>query len=414
MHRTMKRIYLPLIAVLGFAAGWYLPTSEPVPAVASAPSRSDGAHRELRKRALLEQLLFDEERDAYRVRTASIAETVTLLNGMRHGQACGGMDIVEDIKRMVSLDPIAAMDKVLSDPMADYASGVAVEWASRQPEEAIRYLRGKKKSYRVEACLKAIAEFHPEAAADEPTEQASASSPPEKTSEPEEKPHKSPAKSKPLAKTNTGDIADYDNEDFEQREALREAVREKPDEAIAGVSASGNLAARKQAMESLVDYFPSDPGSWEEASRKLEASIQQLGVAPEDPPRFHFDPNALDPSQVAAWIDRQPLALRRAWASSFVEDWALADPQAAMKWAASLPEQANSGPALQTGLVIWTHRDPSAAIAYVDAMPEGDLREISISNAAATWKCIDPAAAKKWVETLPDSPGKQRALERLK
>ena len=410
----MRRISLPLLAVLGFVAGWYLPTSEPVPAVSSASSRSDGPHRELRKRALLDQLLFDEERDAYRVRTASIAETVILLNGMRHGQACGGFDIVADIERMVSLDPVAAMDKVLSDPMAEYAGAVALEWFQRQPEEALRYLRGKKKSYRVEDCLKAIANADSPAAEDEATGEASASSQPEKTSEPEEKPHKSPAKPKPLPKTNTGDIADYDPEDFEQRSALSDAMEEKPEETIAKVSASGNLAARKQVMESLVDDFPSGPESWVEASRKLEASIQQLGVIPEDPPRFRLEPDALDAAQVASWIDRQPLALRRAWASSFVEDWAKADPQAAVAWATSLPEQAAPDKAIQTGLIIWTHRDPSAAIAYVDAMPEGDLREISISNAAATWKCVDPAAAQKWVEALPDSPGKQRALERLK
>ncbi|HEY1121958.1 MAG TPA: hypothetical protein VGE67_10175 [Haloferula sp.] len=410
----MKRIYLPLIALLGFVAGWCLPASDPAPTASSAPLASEGPRRELKKRALFDQLLFDEERETYRARTASIAETVIMLNGMRHGQACGGYDIVADIERMVSQDPVAAMDKVLSDPMAEYAGAVALEWFQRQPEEALRYLRGKKQSYRVEDCLQAIANFHPDAAAEEPAEQASASSEPEKTEEKEDKPQEPPADPEPPAKTDTWDTVDYDPEDFEQREALNNALKEKPDETIARVSSSGNLAARKQAIEALVSDFPYAPEKWPDAMRKLEASIQQLGVVPEDPPIFHSRTDNMDGSQVASWIDRQPLALRRAWASPFVEDWAQADPQAAVAWASSLPEQADSSKAIQTGLIIWTHRDPTAAIAYVDAMPEGDLREISISNAAATWKCIDPAAAKKWVEALPDSPGKQRALERLK
>jgi hypothetical protein len=181
------------------------------------------------------------------------------------------------------------------------------------------------------------------------------------------------------------------------------------------IAESGSRELRAEALESIVKEFPHDAKAWPEASKKLETSIQLLGMIPDSPPQnLEIGPEGVQGSEVASWMDRQPLALRRAWAPGVVERWVEADPQAAMAWADALPENANRNQTIQTGLIVWTHRDPLAAADYINRLPASELREVAISNAAATWNCIDPAAARKWAEGLPESPGQKRALERLK
>jgi hypothetical protein len=142
--------------------------------------------------------------------------------------------------------------------------------------------------------------------------------------------------------------------------------------------------------------------------------MDQLGVIPDYPPsHFEMGPFLRGP-EVAAWIDRQPLSLRRAWARTFVQTWVTTEPAAALDWARSLPEAAARDEAYQSGLIIWTHRDPPAAIAAVEALPPGELRESAISNAAATWATLDRAGTAAWLDSLPDSAGKTRAIGRMK
>jgi hypothetical protein len=241
----MKRAYLPVIAVLGFAGGWFLTDSRPATSPASsltstpAPVAGDVPGRELRKRALLECLLFDEEQETYRKRTASIAALDLLLIETRHGQGCGGGDIEDDIARMISLDPVAAMDRALANPLSDYSRALAYEWGRKQPEEALRYLRGKKKSYRVQDCLEAVEEAKAQPA-DEPAEEAEAEadtpSEPEPQeandtpAEPEVPSEPAPAPAPAAEPAVVWDPANYDSDDYKQREAMISALRDKPEE----------------------------------------------------------------------------------------------------------------------------------------------------------------------------------------
>ncbi|MCW1926452.1 hypothetical protein OKA05_28130 [Luteolibacter arcticus] len=422
----MKRAFLAVIAVLGFAGGWFLTGSQPAPTPASSstsnwtptPVAGDGPRRELRKRALAECLLVAEEQEVYRKRTASIATLDLLLIERRHEQGCGGGDIEDDIARMISLDPAAAMDRALANPLSDYSLALASAWGRKQPEEALRYLRGKKMSYRVQDCLEAVAE-----ARSQPEEEAAAEA--ETPSEPEpqeadDAPAEPRAPSEPVSPSPAEpavawDPANYDSDDYKQREAMISDLRNKPEETMTRIAESGSRALRAEALEAIVKEFPRDANAWPEASKKLETSIQLLGLTPDSPPSsLEIGPEGVAAPEVASWMDRQPLALRRAWAPGVVERWVEADPQAAIAWADALPEHANRNQTIQTGLIVWTHRDPTAAIAHVEGLPPGELREAAISNAAATWNCVDPAAARNWVEGLRESPGRKRALERLK
>ena len=419
MHGTMKRFHVPVIAVLGFVVGWSLSSApEPPAAAPSTPTASEGHRKEVRKRALEESLLYEGERDTLRMRTGSIPEVLLMMKEHRHLMP-GSEEVIDDkIARLIELGPAAAMNAMLANPITDPAhlEALAIAWDRKQPGEAVRYLRGRKKSYLVDGCLQAVL-----GARDDTTDgSAIASSEPEEKDETEEQTSESPEDTLPPPDSTapeepvTWNPATFKADDFEQISALSAAFAGNPDETIAKAVATGNRASRQAVMTKIMEDLPSDPKEWREVSRKLESTIQQLGLLPDSlPDCVEIGPD-LAGSEVSGWVDRQPLALRRAWSPTIVDRWAQVDPQAAMAWAGALPEDANRNQTIQTGLVVWTHRDPAAASAYVDGLPAGDLREVAISNAAATWNCIDPTAARKWVEGLPESPGRKRALERLK
>ena len=366
---------------------------------------------------MIDSLLEYEESEAYRKKTASIAELESKLLETRHSPSCTGLDTVPDIARMIELDPVASMDKALANPLAMHAELLAYEWGTKQPEEAKRYLDSKKKSYRVEACLQAVSRARHDL--QEQAGRTEASSEParqeEETADTSSAPESFAQPVTPAKKSLPSNPANYNPENYEELEAMRKDLIAKPEETMAKIGEEGSLALRQRAIDSIMDRLRLDSENWQEASSQLENAIEQLRVIPDSPPYgLEIGPKGADGTQVAKWLDQQSLALRRAWAPGIVDRWVQVDPQAAMAWADALPENASRNQTVQTGIIIWTHRDPSAAIAYVDAMPAGELREVAISNAAASWKCVDPAAAKKWAEALPDSPGKQRALERLK
>ena len=443
----MKPFAPLLIALLGFGAGWCLPTGSSGPATPPPPAFTDSHRSEQKQRALLESLLEPHEFDE---RQRSSLPLVGLLAKVKEGYVGD-----EDIARIVALDPVAAMDDLLNDPSAglSIARRVAEAWADREPEKALRYLRDKQ-SFRAGSSLagalcaayphnpKLVGEvlrsrsrdwqrYHLRALfsstypapgsdgsaatrhfgtelldclADDALRESA------KDCWKEEEEEEEPVAAQP----SPPDSNDKIKARWQRDEDLLADLREHREETIGFIASNGSHQIRQIAMQHLLSDFPRDPKTWERALARLETEIGQLGVVPDQPPSDkEFGPFLQGPV-AAAWLDRQPLALRRHWAVTFVETWTWTDPQAAVNWAQALPAEARRDEALQNGLIFWTHRDPTAAIAYVDGLPAGDLREVALSNAAATWNCIDPTAARKWVEGLPDSPGKQRALERLK
>ncbi|MCW1884330.1 hypothetical protein OKA04_06275 [Luteolibacter flavescens] len=457
-----------MIAMAGFAAGWSLPDGpEPSDSAAVASNAVETTGREQRKRDLSEQLLDEQERMTLHKSTASLAELLAT------GHECQFNE--EDIVRLVTMNPAGAMDFLLTNPVApsNYAVMVTEAWARRDPDRAIAYLRTKS-SYLADDCLakalpviylsrpKLVAEVLRSKSAQwqerylnelfgETFRVRKSGAPPEQESDDpffddgqwtevrfgadlldclasdylrekakarwernEDDEPTTPGRQTSPPDPHTWNPATYDKNDYHQRSQLFDELRTNSEETVNLIAANGNEAARGLAMSSIMGRFPSDPEKWPEALESLEAPMQQLGVIPSGPPS-HFEMGPILYGEAAGqWIDRQPLALRRAWALSFVERWVQVDPRAALAWAEALPKEANRDAAFQIGLQIWTHEDPLTAVARVEDLPQGELREAAISNAAATWDCIDPAAARQWVGGLAESPGKTRALERLK
>lgn len=217
--------------------------------------------------------------------------------------------------------------------------------------------------------------------------------------------------------TSSFDPANFNNDSIysgPDREKLQALFKDDPDHTLEWIAAEGNLAARQCALYELMPKFAGDQSTWPADLEKLGKLIEKLGVIPDHPPsHFEMGPYLRGPV-VAQWIEEQPVALQRAWASTFTETWAESDPRAAIGWALTLPPAANGDVAVQRSLIIWSHKSPQEAAAYVKELPPGDLREAAISNTAATWSCLDPAAARAWLNTLPASPGKSWGMERIR
>lgn len=466
----MKRNPAILLILAGLAAGWWLPVGRsdraPLNDAAEVSSLGEGEERRRdRMKKLLEQLLDEDDFVKHsKLRARSLSALLPLLQE--------GSFSDSDIARIVDMDPLAAVDHFLNNPVARHEIGeqVAAEWAHRDPVKAIRHLWGKS-SYRADdflvQALTAGYATHPELVGQvirsKPrrwqelyletlfkssyTVQQPGAPPEVESDDPfaddgfwitrkfgedilhcladdelrekartywEEEPDDEAPAAKSEPETRELDLANYNPEDWGQRDDLREALRDRPEETLAAIVDQGGHHARKAAIRHVLDDFPHVPESWPAALTELEESMDRLGVIPDHPPSKFGTGQFLRGPVVAEWIDRQPLALRRAWAPTFVQTWVTSEPAAALDWACSLPEAAARDEAYQSGLIIWTHRDPPAAIAAVEALPPGELRESAISNAAATWTTIDSTKAKAWVETLPASPGKSRALDRLK
>jgi hypothetical protein len=464
----MKRNTALLLILAGLAVGGWLPlgragrlpTQEP-PAI-SRPEREE-ARRAATKQEWLKGLLDEDEWSRHaRDNSGSLAALLALVQRDYPDD--------RDIDRIVEMDPLAALDHFLGNPVAEVSTGerIAAAWAYKDPEKAIRHLWSKS-GYRADdylaTALTIAYEARPELvgevlrskprrwqehyletlfsstfsvrqpgappevesddpfaddgywitrkfgedllhclADDELREKArkfwEGEAPPAKPADPE-------LENPPL------DLTRYDPENWGQRDDMFEALRKRPEETVEAIVEQGGYHARKAAILHLMNAFAHDPKSWPAALTELEGWMDRLGVIPDRPPSKFGIGQFLHGPEVAEWIDRQPLALRRAWAGPFVQTWVMSEPAAALDWASSLPEAAARDEAYQSGLIIWTHRDPPAAIAAVEALPPGELRESAISNAAATWATLDRPGAAAWLASLPDSAGKTRALERL-
>jgi hypothetical protein len=461
----MKPALTALLALGGLAAGWILPTprvplfAAPSKAMAVASRASDHA-RQARKQELLVSLLEYEELALYKHSTAT--SLVALLASIRQS----GSLTDEDVTSILATDPAAAMDYLLGGNSRGLAGTLALEWARREPQAAIRYLLGKT-SYRAEVCLcQALIGAYtskPRLAADTIRHQsrrwqlrnletlfslsfepATGSGAPRINSDPLASPAEFPAawfgedfldcladdalrdKARGYWKKDSSSAcpavpepepppnpANLNPADWRHSNNLKELLRSHPEETLAALADKADYLTRSLAVGWALD-FPDDQQSYQEGFKRLEELMARLEVIPEYPPLAFGSRPFFRFNEAASWIARQPLALQRMWSPTVIETWAQTEPELAINWARTLPAGAEGDEAAQRGFIVWAHREPLAAAAYVEALPPGDLREAALSNTAAAWACIDRPSAAAWLAELPDSPGKARAIERIK
>jgi hypothetical protein len=465
--------YLPTIALIGIGitTGWILPRDVQNDSGEVASEGGSDRRKQIRHRAkedILSSLLTDEEMKAYRFERATSAHGA--IEALRNPH-----DIMEsDAARIVDLDPAGALSLLLTDPSASshVCERVALEWARRSPEEAVRFFRNRS-SYRSEDCLAlilpAVYPSHPKLVAEvirskslswqrrhledlytATYSERNENAPPvvesddpfgddenwtthrmgrellEALDDPELRERASryldgdsgeEAGIEPDTETPKEakplDLANFDRDDWDQLDLFRERMRKNREGVLREIVDRGSYEARAAAVGQIVFEFPMDAKEWPRALEELEGWIHKLGVIPSSPPS-HFEMGPfLKGDLPAEWIARQPMALQRAWTPTFVETWAVNDPRDALTWAMSQPEAAGRDQAVQSGVMIWAHSEPLLAAQFVEELPAGDMRESAISNAAASWSRVDQEGAAACLETLPESPAKSRAIERV-
>lgn len=144
-----------------------------------------------------------------------------------------------------------------------------------------------------------------------------------------------------------------------------------------------------------------------------------------------------------AWERLPPGPEREAAVLHAARQWAEMDPQRAVDWAVSLPDQPESD-RLRAAVVIelaeadgaqaaslaarllesneeqaralvgiaqrWAQQDPAHAAAWVMQASPGAARDAAMRNLVATWAGSDTAAAHSWCKSLPDPVDREAAL----
>lgn len=90
--------------------------------------------------------------------------------------------------------------------------------------------------------------------------------------------------------------------------------------------------------------------------------------------------------------------------------FARAEPEAALRWAATLDEPATASIARRIVAAEMAVTNGREAVGRINALPDGEAKEMLAGFAAAAWARQEPAAAEAWALALPDGARRQRLL----
>ena len=120
-----------------------------------------------------------------------------------------------------------------------------------------------------------------------------------------------------------------------------------------------------------------------------------------------------NPQMAAALFAELPATHQNETAISISSSWVEKDPDAASRWALSLPD----GPARENavGSVVsqWTQNDPAAAGGWVQQLPAGTMRDAAVGQFANQVVERDPARAMEWVRMIADPAVRSERLENV-
>ncbi|MEO5714961.1 MAG: hypothetical protein ABIT37_15890 [Luteolibacter sp.] len=126
-------------------------------------------------------------------------------------------------------------------------------------------------------------------------------------------------------------------------------------------------------------------------------------------------PEKDDPA-VAAAEEARAIAsptLREEMTRRAMQAWALKDPEAALAWAAELPDQGESGIAMMQVCAEVAESDPAAAIRLAVSHRLDEVTGGIIGNFTASWAARDLSAARDWVTGQPAGEFHDQLMERI-
>lgn len=96
--------------------------------------------------------------------------------------------------------------------------------------------------------------------------------------------------------------------------------------------------------------------------------------------------------------------------------WSMADREAALAWAQSLPaaDNATRYAALEGVVSVWSDNDPAAAVNFVNTQLAGDPNQAKLlQDTLNTWAVYDPQGALTWAQNLTDPAASAEALSKV-
>ena len=93
-----------------------------------------------------------------------------------------------------------------------------------------------------------------------------------------------------------------------------------------------------------------------------------------------------------------------------INAWVVANPQAAMAWAQSLPVGGPRNNALYALAAALGKRDPAAAMQFIGTLPKDQFNDIAYNHLFGAWASQDPVAAGHQALTLPRGPNRDNAV----
>lgn len=109
---------------------------------------------------------------------------------------------------------------------------------------------------------------------------------------------------------------------------------------------------------------------------------------------------AQDPEAALRWAAQLPPEAQAHARTSVASGWARSDPEAAANWALDLPTDEREG-TMQVITMVWALRDPDAAAQWIGSL-DGEARDVAAGSYGSTVALKDPAAGLSWVVTISD------------
>jgi hypothetical protein len=156
-----------------------------------------------------------------------------------------------------------------------------------------------------------------------------------------------------------------------------------------------------KAVKAFQALYPRDE-SFEKEQFMYSHAIRQILI-----PAITKDP----PTVAAAVLDLDPKT-RAEVLYDIGKSWCQTDGAAAAAWAAKLPEDPYRDESLRQFISAWAVQDSSQTTAFVDALPAGSGKFAAAEGLATGIFPTDPDAALAWIRTIPDEKERLAALQR--
>lgn len=168
---------------------------------------------------------------------------------------------------------------------------------------------------------------------------------------------------------------------------------------------------RQKAIGGLMDAWAGrDPAAAWAWAKSLTSPQDQLTAFE----RAAASVSARDPKFVADHLAEIPAGRTRSRTlSSLGWQWAMQDPESAVRWAQGSLNTQESAATIPQIVAGWAQRDPGAAAAFASSITDSKNRDAAMNNLVWSWGQNDPAAAAAFFAGLPENEQRRNYLSNV-